>query len=417
MRVKIRGKKRLQGIIEISGAKNSAVAIIPAAILCDEEVILRNIPNIHDVQTLINILEEIGYSVNFNQDELKIKKIHKVHYHIKTEEVKKLRGSYYFMGSFLGKLKKVKIYNCGGCNLGYRPINYHLDGFQKLGVKVKELDNQLFLKAHKLIGSDINLQFPSVGATINIMLASVKAKGLTTIKNAAIEPEVVDVGNFLIAMGAKIDGLGTSTITITGVNYLHKCIYSILSDRIEAGTYLILGAIASGKGITVKNIDPSYLIAVTDLLKSIGCNLEIYRNEITVKRDGPLIPCDVVTKPYPSFPTDLGQLITVLMTQIEGTSTLKETIFSNRFSHVEELKKMGADINVLEDTIYVNGITKLKSAPLTAYDLRGSASLVLAGTINRGITTIENIEVLLRGYEKPIEKLQSIGLTIELIDN
>lgn len=416
MKVKVRGKKRLQGEVEISGAKNSAVAIIPAAILAEEEVTLRNIPDIHDVQTLIEVLKDIGYGIDFFNNTLTIKQIQKITYDIKSEAVKKLRGSYYFMGSFLGKVKKIKIRNSGGCNLGNRPINYHLDGFSKLGAKVKQIDDQIYLKARKLKGTEINLEFPSVGATINIMIASTKAKGITVINNCAIEPEIVDVGNFLIAMGAKIEGLGTSTITIKGVSHLHGCDYTIECDRIEAGTYLILGAIAQGKGITIKNINPSFLISLTDLLIGIGCDVKIGEREIFIKNNGSLSNFSVVTKPYPGFPTDLGQLITVLMTQIEGTSTIKETIFSNRFSHVGELNKMGADIKVIEDTIYVNGPTTLKSAKLMAHDLRGAAAVVLASTLNRGITYIDNIEVLLRGYEKPIEKLTSLGLSIKLIE-
>jgi UDP-N-acetylglucosamine 1-carboxyvinyltransferase len=416
MKVKIRGKKHLEGIIETSGSKNSAVAIIPAAILCDEPLTIRNVPDIHDVQTLLDIMKEIGCGIDYKDNILKLTPAKKLNYRIQTEKVKKLRGSYYFMGSFLGKIHKISIFNSGGCNLGNRPINYHLDGFQKLGAKIQETDHQVFLKAHKLKGTEIDLGFPSVGATINLMLAAVRAKGTTVIRNCAIEPEITDVGDFLIAMGADIQGLGTPTITIVGVRHLHSCDYTIISDRIEAGTYLILGAIATGKGITVRGIDPKFLISLTDTLVAIGCQITTKEKEITVCRTKPLIPCSIVTKPYPGFPTDLGQIITVLMTQIEGTSQMKETIFSNRFSHVEELKKMGANLSLIDDTIYVNGITPLKSAKLYAYDLRGAAALVLAATLNRGITVIDNIDVLLRGYEKPIEKLQDIGLKIELVE-
>lgn len=416
MKVKIRGKKHLEGIVAISGSKNSAVAIIPAVILCDEPLTIRNVPDIHDVQTLLDIMQEIGCGIDYKDNVLKVTPAKKLNYRIQSEKVKKLRGSYYFMGSFLGKIHKISIFSSGGCNLGNRPINYHLDGFRKLGAKIQETDHQIFLKAHKLTGTEIDLGFPSVGATINLMLAAVRAKGTTVIRNCAIEPEITDVGDFLIAMGGDIQGLGTPTITIEGVKRLHSCDYTIISDRIEAGTYLILGAIATGKGITVKEIDPKFLISLTDTLIAIGCDITISEKEITVRRTKPLTPCSIVTKPYPGFPTDLGQIITVLMTQIEGTSQMKETIFSNRFSHIEELKKMGANLSLLDDTIYVSGITPLKSANLYAYDLRGAAALVLAATLNRGNTIIDNIDVLLRGYEKPIEKLQGIGLKIELLE-
>lgn len=416
MKVKIRGKRKLQGIVEISGAKNSAVAILPACVLCDEDVVLRNVPNIEDVRTLIKILNEIGFLVTYEDHTVTVKKANKVNYFIQSEEVNKLRGSYYFMGAFLGKYKKVKMNFCGGCNLGHRPINFHLEGFKLLRAKVKQCDKQVCIKAGKLKGCEINLDFPSVGATINLMLAATKAKGKTTIKNAAIEPEIVDVGNFLTSMGADITGLGTEEITINGVKYLHSTDYTIISDRIEAGTYLLLGALAKGEGITVKNVNPEYLSTVTLLLEEIGCNLKYGDDYISIYPSNVLKTFDVVTKPYPGFPTDLGQLITVLMTQINGMSTLKETIFSNRYSHIEELKKMGANIEIINDIVHVSGTTPLKNAKINAYDLRGAASLVLAALLTKGYSYIDNIEVLLRGYEDPIGKLRALGLTIELID-
>lgn len=414
MRVKVRGKRRLQGVVEISGAKNSAVAIIPAAVLADEPVIIRNIPDIQDVRTLIGLLQEIGYSTTYQDNVLSIKQLTKIDWEIKSEEVKKLRGSYYFMGAFLGKLKKVKMLTSGGCDLGHRPINFHLEGFQKLGAEVKAESEEITITAPKLEGTTLDLKFPSVGATINLMLAAVKAKGETIINNAAIEPEIVDVGNFLKSMGANIVGLGTSAIKITGVKYLHQTDYKISPDRIEAGTYLILGALSKGKGFTVRNIQADKMTSLLNLLKGIGCRLDISENEIFIKNEGPLCNFHIVTKPYPGFPTDLGQLITVLMLIVEGESSLKETIFSNRFSHVKELEKMGADIKVIDDTIYVNGPCQLKKATLVAHDLRCAAALILASTLNRGQTIVENIEVLLRGYENPIQKLRNLGLNIQI---
>ena len=414
MKFIINGNKKTEGSIRNSGSKNSAVAIIPATVLAENDVTLRNVPNIQDVNTLITILREIGYQVSFSDNVLKIRKKKKIRHHIQSDEVSKLRGSYYFMGAFLGKSKKVIIKNCGGCNLGYRPINFHLEGFKKLGAKIKQYPYKIKITAKELSGCEILLEFPSVGATINIMLASVKANGTTIIKNSAKEPEIIDVGNFLIAMGAKITGLGSDIIVIQGVKHLSGCDYKITSDRIEAGTYLILGSISNGKGITVKDCCPQYLTSLIELLKNIGCTVNVGINEIFVKKGQSLKPFNITTAPYPDFPTDLGQMISVLATQIKGTSSIKETIFSNRFSHVEELQKMGANITIKGDTTFVQGENELKPAQLTAYDLRGAASLVLAAVLANGTTHIENIDVLLRGYEKPVEKFSSLGLDIKL---
>ena len=414
MKIKLRGKQKLEGSVHISGAKNSAVAIIPASILADDDVVIRNVPNIDDVNTLIEIMRDMGYLITFENNVVTIKAKRKVHYHINNELVKKLRGSYYFMGSMLGKIGNVKISNSGGCNLGNRPINFHLESFQKLGANLLTNDEEIHLKAKKLIGTNIHLDFPSVGATINTILAAVKAKGITTITNAAIEPEIVDVGNFFISMGAKIEGLGTPIIKIAGVKKLKQTDYTIISDRIEAGTYLILGAIATGKGINVLNVNPTHLIALTDLLREIGCTLKIKENEIFIKRAETLNNFLITTKPYPGFPTDLGQPLAALMLTIDGESIIEETIFSNRLSHVNELIKMGADIEVEGNKVIVKGGKELKPSNLTAYDLRGAASLVLASTLTKGITQIDNIETLLRGYEDPIGKLSKLGLKITL---
>lgn len=418
MKIKIRGKKRLQGTVKVSGAKNSAVACIPAIVLCDEEVILRNIPDIEDVRTLITILDQLGYAVSFKNNVLRVKKFIKPSYKVTSSEVNKLRGSYYFMGSFLGRYKKIIISHSGGCDLGHRPINFHLNGFKSMNVKIKDYPDYMCLKTRKLIGADINLEFPSVGATINLMIASVLAKGTTIINNAAIEPEVSDVANFLVSMGAVIEGIDTSKLIITGVKSLHSTDYTIISDRIEAGTYLILGALSTGEGITVLNVNPAHMEALTKVLKDTGCDIVTSTNKISIKRDlnKPLNTIHLEDGTYPNFPTDLGQLINVLMTQIDGESTFKENIFSNRFSHVSELIKMGATIDVKDRVISVKGPTKLKAAEMDAYDLRGSASLVLASLTTRGLSTINNIEVLFRGYENIVEKITSLGGYIEVID-
>jgi len=415
MKVVIKGNPEIGGIVENSGSKNSAVAIIPAAILSEGNIILRNIPDIEDVRTLILILKKIGYHISFLNNILIIKRKNKISFKIKSKEVEKLRGSYYFMGSFLGRLNKVIINKSGGCDLGSRPIDFHLKGFTQLGASIKEYSNKLSMKAKSLKGCVINLDFPSVGATINIMLVAVKAAGITKIVNCAKEPEVIDVGNFLIAMGANISGLGTNTIIINGVKHLHGCDYKIISDRIEAGTYLILGALTKGKGITVKNTQPELLSSLINILKDIGCLISIKNNNILITTKDELKPFQIITNPYPDFPTDLGQLMAVLATQISGLSTIKETIFSNRFSHIDELKKMGSDITISNNTILIQGKCILQNANLKAFDLRGAAALVLAAIIAKDTTTIENIETLLRGYENPIKKLSALGLDIKLI--
>lgn len=416
MKLKIKGKKKIQGKVKISGSKNSALAIIAASILSDDEVTIRNIPEIDDVLTQISILDEHGYITYFNDNILKIKPQKKISCDFTQDSLKKLRGSYYFIGSMLSKQKKIKIASFGGCDLGKRPINYHFDSFKKLNIKIKERKNHTILKTTKIIGNKITLPFPSVGATINTILASVKARGVTIIENAALEPEVSDLGNFLISMGAKIEGLSTKTITITGVNSLHGTDYIISSDRIEAGTYLILGALSKGEGLNLENLQPLHLKSLIETLRKAGAIINCGDNSIFIKGNTPLNPIEIETGPYPLFPTDLAPIISVLFTQIEGTSSIKETIFPNRFSHVSELKKTGAIINNEATTLYINGKSKLKSSLLISYDLRQAASLLICAAISQGTSTIENVEFLFRGYEKPIEKLQKLGFSLSLIN-
>ena len=416
MKLKIRGKKKLQGVVKISGSKNSAVAILAASILADEEVTIRNIPEIDDIKSQINILEEHGYSVYFKDNIFKIKPLKKIKPNFLSDEISKLRGSCYFMGACLAKYHHIKIKKIGGCNLGKRPLNYHFDGFKKLNIKVKEKENKdyVILKTNKIIANTIKLPFPSVGATINLLLASVKAKGTVTIENAAIEPEVADLGNFLISMGAKIEGLSTDKIKITGVDYLHHTDYIISNDRIEAGTYLILGAMATGNGITIENVQPYYLKSLIEILRDSGVEINTGEHSIFVKRTQKLKPIDVNVGVYPSFPTDHGPLISIYMTQIEGTSSIQETIFDNRFSHVEEIKKTNVLASINGKTLYITGKSKLNGAYMCAYDLRCAAALVLCACMANGISTIDNIEVLFRGYEKPVEKLKALGLNVTI---
>ncbi len=416
MKLTIRGKKKIQGTIKISGSKNSALAIIASSIITNEEVIIRNVPEIDDVLNQIKILEEHGYTIYFQNNILKIKPKKHINYRFVSESISKLRGSYYFMGAMLAKSKKIKIKQIGGCNLGDRPINYHLEALKKLNVKIKEKDDCLYLKTSSLKGNTIKLPFPSVGATINALIASTKAKGITIIENAALEPEVSDVGNFLISMGACIEGLSTKTIKVTGVDYLHYTDYYLASDRIEAGTYLLLASTKDSDKITLENVQPYYLKSLIDVLKEAGSDISIGEHSITIKGNSHLKPLNIEIGPYPAFPTDLGPIISVIATQIEGESTIKETIYKNRTSHINELKKAHANITLSLDTIYIKGKTKLNGTIFQSYDLRQSAAMVLTSILASGTSIIENAEILFRGYEKPIEKLKQLGINITLIN-
>lgn len=416
MKLKIRGKKHIEGTVQISGAKNSAVAIIPAATLTDEPITLYNIPDIADVRIQIDILNNHGYKATFSDNTLKIqrdKTIKKINTNF-NDNVESLRGSYYFIGSYLSRYKKIKIKSIGGCNLGPRPINYHLDAFKLMNANYNITNDYIEISTKKLKGATIYLEYPSVGTTINIIIASVLAKGKTIIKNAALEPEVEDLGNFLLRMGAQIEGLGTQTITITGVKKLHGCDYTIISDRIEAATYLAIGAISEGDGLTVSNVDPSHLIAVTDILKKMGHSLSIDRDSITIIKGTSLSPVDIITKPYPGFPTDLNPIFAVLLSQIQGESHIQETVFLDRTSHINELNKMGANIMTRNQTTTITGISDLKCNLVEAKDLRCAAALMIASLLSRCTTTIDNIEYLLRGYEKPIEKLKCLNINARI---
>ena len=415
-KIKIEGGHQLTGTITVSGAKNSVVALIPAAILCDEIVTISNVPNITDVDDLEKILLHLNVKIDRDKEQLVIDSSKIENKEITQELSKKLRASYYFMGALLGRFKHVEMYFPGGCAIGARPINLHLKGFEALGAKVIEEDNHFIIKADKLKGNNIYLDFPSVGATINIMLAAVKAKGKTVIDNAAQEPEIVNVATYLNNMGAKIKGAGTSTITIIGVRHLHKCYHEVIPDRIEAGTYLIIAALL-GKNLKIDNMIPSHLEALIAKLTESGVDMEIGLDNIIVNKVGKYKAIDIKTLVYPGFPTDLQQIITTFLTQCKGKSIVEETIYENRFQNLKELNKMGAKTKVKKDNrkAIIKGVTKLKGANVTATDLRGGASLLVAALIANGTTTIDNISYILRGYDKIIEKLTEVGAKIELI--
>lgn len=415
-KIKIEGGHKLTGSISVSGAKNSAVALIPASILCDETVTINNIPDITDVDDLEKILTHLNAKINREKGKVEINSSNIVNKEITQELSKKLRASYYFMGALLGKFKKVDMYFPGGCAIGARPINLHLKGFELLGAKITEEDNHFIIEADKLRGNNIYLDFPSVGATINIMLAAVKARGKTVIDNVAQEPEIVNIATFLNNMGAKIKGAGTSTITIIGVKYLHSCFHEVIPDRIEAGTYLIIGALL-GKKLKIDNMIPSHLEALIAKLTECGVNMEIGLDNIIINDTNEYLSTNIKTLVYPGFATDLQQIMATFLTQCHGRSVIEETIYENRFQNLKELDRMGANTKVRKDNrkAVIKGKTPLKGTAVTATDLRGGASLLIAGLIAEGTTTIDNISYILRGYDKIIEKLTKVGAKIEII--
>ena len=410
----IEGGKELSGEIKISGSKNSVVALVPAAVLCDEEVTIANVPNISDIDALDEILNHLGATVTRNNDMIKIDSS-KIENKVIPEVIsKKLRASYYFMGALLSKFKKVEMYFPGGCSIGTRPINLHLKGFEALGAKVQEKDNMFIITADNLRGAKINLDFASVGATINIMLAAVKAEGTTVISNAAKEPHIVNVATFLNNMGAKISGAGTSEIKIVGVNHLHSCFHEVVPDYIEAGTYMILASII-GKKVTISNIIPDHLESLISKLEDIGVPMEIGIDFIRISAPDKLMATNIKTQVYPGFPTDLQQPMATLLTQAVGKSIINETIWENRFLNLTELNKMGATTELLSNSkAVIVGPTKLHGKKVKATDLRAGASLVIAGLVADGKTTIENADYILRGYEGIVDKLTKVGAKIKL---
>ena len=411
--IKIEGGRVLSGEIKVSGAKNSAVALVPASILCDEVVTIDNIPNISDIDALKEILNHLGANIKQEYSMLTIDPSVINNREIPEEISKKLRASYYFMGAILGKYKRAEMYFPGGCSIGARPIDLHLKGFEALGAKVINEGNKYIVEADNLKGANIYLDIASVGATINIMLAAVRAKGRTIIDNAAKEPEIVNVATFLNNMGAKIRGAGTSTIKIDGVDYLHKCFHEVIPDRIEAGTYIIIGALC-GDNLKVSNLIPEHIESLLSKLEEIGVNMEVGADYVIVSHGDEYKSTNIKTLVYPGFPTDLQQPFTTLLTQCRGKSKVTETIWENRFMHVPYLSNMGADIVIKNQTATIIGPTKLKGSEVVATDLRAGAAMVTAGLIASGKTRITNVEHILRGYENIIEKLSNVGAKIEL---
>lgn len=411
--IAIDGGYKLNGTVRISGAKNATVALIPAAVLSDGPVEILGVPEISDVAALATLLRELKCDVEIDGERIKVDPTHMEDIPLVSDAVNKLRASYYFMGALLGKCKKVTMKMPGGCFLGPRPIDLHIKGFEALGAKVDySNDGTYTIEAKRLVGNKIYLDFASVGATINILLAAVKAEGKTTIENAAKEPEIIDVVNLLTKMGAKIRGAGTDTITIEGVEKLNGCNHEIIPDRIEAGTFLIIAA-AAGEKVIVQNVIPQHLEAVTSKLKEIGVKMDIVGDSIIVHGGiENLKPVDIRTQVYPGFATDLQQPLTTLLTQCQGESQVVETIYPERFGHCYQLNSMGANIIQEEAMCFVNGPTPLHGTRVYATDLRCGAALIVAGLMAKGVTEIGNVYHIDRGYDNIDHKLVSLGAVI-----
>ena len=413
----IKGGNPLNGTVEIGGAKNAALAILAAAIMTDETVLIENLPDVRDINVLLEAIQGIGAIVErVNRSTVRINGSTISDVSVDYEYIRKIRASYYLLGALLGKYKKAEVPLPGGCNIGSRPIDQHLKGFKALGASVDILHGSISARAEALKGSEIYLDVVSVGATINIMMAAAMADGLTLIENAAKEPHVVDVANFLNSMGANIKGAGTDTIRINGVKKLHKTEYSIIPDQIEAGTFMMAVA-ATGGSVTVHNVIPKHLEAISAKLLEIGCQVEEMDDAVRVERHGRLKKTNVKTLPYPGFPTDMQPQITVALALAEGNSIVTESIFENRFKYADELVRMGASIKIKSNTAVIDGVEKYMGARVSAPDLRAGAALVIAGLAAEGITVVDDIEYIQRGYENFEGKLRSLGAIIERVSS
>ena len=413
----IKGGNPLVGEVEIGGAKNAALAILAAAIMTDEMVYIENLPDVRDINVLLEAIKEIGAVVErISPTEVKITGSTISDISVEYEYIKKIRASYYLLGALLGKYKSAEVPLPGGCNIGSRPIDQHLKGFRALGASVDILHGAVVAKAENLTGKHIFLDMVSVGATINIMMAAAMATGNTIIENAAREPHVVDVANFLNSMGASIKGAGTDVIRIQGVEKLHGTTYSIIPDQIEAGTFMCAAAATRGD-IMVKNVIPKHLEATTAKLEEIGCQVEEFDDAVRVVANKRLTRTHVKTMPYPGYPTDMQPQFAVALTLAEGTSIVTESIFENRFKYADELSRMGANIKVEGNTAIIDGVEKLTGARVSAPDLRAGAALVIAGLAAEGFTVVDDIVYIQRGYENFEEKLRSLGAEIERVSS
>lgn len=411
----IEGGHTLTGTIKIGGAKNSVVALIPAAMLTNKKVVIDNVPNISDVHKLIEMMKLLGSNITYENERLTIDNTNAKNTEIPAEYANSIRASYYFMGALLSKYKSAQISFPGGCVIGNRPIDFHLNGFKKLGAKVEIHNNTYKITADKLVGTDIFLDFASVGATINLMFAAVYAEGTTHIYNAAKEPEIINIASLLNSMGANVTGDGTDTITITGIKELGNGKIEVIPDRIEAGTYIMLGTLL-GKNLKIEGVIKEHLESVITKLEEAGADIKFMSQSVIVNQVDNLKPVNVTTLAYPGFPTDLGQPMSTLLTQCNGSSNFEETIWENRMRHIPHLNKMGANISLSGCKATIHGKTPLTGTTVIATDLRAGAAMMVAGMIAKGTTTISNIEHILRGYENIVEKLNNVGGDIQLIE-
>ena len=413
----IKGGNPLVGEVEIGGAKNAALPILAASIMTDETVTIENLPDVNDINVLLEAIEGIGASVQrVNRHVVKINGRSIGNFDIEYDYIKKIRASYYLLGALLGKYKRSEVALPGGCNIGSRPIDQHLKGFRALGAYVDIEHGKIFAEAERLVGKHIYFDVVSVGATINVMMAAVMAEGMTIMENVAKEPHVVDVANFLNSMGANIRGAGTDVIKIRGVSRLHGTTYSIIPDQIEAGTFMFAAAATRGD-VTVLNVIPKHLEATIAKLVEIGCEVEEFDDAVRVVSKGALRNTHVKTLPYPGFPTDMQPQIGVTLALCNGTSTITESIFENRFKYLDELARMGANVKIEGNSATIEGIAKFSGAQVSAPDLRAGAALVIAGMAAEGITLVDDIVYIQRGYERFEEKLRSLGAVIEKVSS
>ena len=411
----ISGGNSLKGTVRISGAKNAAVAILPAVLLADSPCIIENIPNISDVTNILIAMESLGANIkNINKSTVEIDPTHVNSYLVSKKMAEGMRASSYFLGALLGRMRKARVALPGGCNFGVRPIDQHIKGFEALGATITLENGLIEATAQELYGSSVYLDVVSVGATINIMLAAVKAKGLTVIENAAREPHIVDLANFLNSMGANIMGAGTNIIKIRGVEALQGTDYSIIPDQIEAGTYMA-AAVATKGDVLIDNVTPKHLDSIIAKLKEMGAEITEYDESVRVVMNRRPKKCNVKTMPHPGFPTDMQPQITTVLALAEGVSIVTEGVWDNRFKYVDELTRMGADIQVDGKMAVVTGIESLAGAPVKAVDLRAGAAMLIAGLATDGITEIEEIERIDRGYEDVVAKLTALGANIKRV--
>ena len=411
------GGNPLVGEVEIGGAKNAALAILAASVMTDETVLIENMPDVRDTNILLQAMQSIGVLVNrVDRHTVQINggQIHDLV--IEDDYIKKIRASYYLLGALLGKYRKAEVALPGGCNIGSRPIDQHIKGFKALGADVRIEHGLIITEAETLKGCHLYMDVVSVGATINVMMAAALADGLTIIENAAKEPHVVDLANFLNSMGANIKGAGTDVIRIRGVEKLHRTEYTIIPDQIEAGTFMFAAA-ATGGDVTVKNVIPKHLEATTAKLEEIGCEVEEFDDAVRVRAGKRLHRTHVKTLPYPGYPTDMQPQIAVTLALAEGTSIVTESIFENRFKYADELARMGANIKVEGNSAIIDGVKKLTGARVSAPDLRAGAALVIAGLAAEGVTVVDDIVYIQRGYENFEEKLRSLGAQIERVSS